>query len=319
MMNDYGYYQAGQYHYFVKDYQGSVRAVVDDLGEVEEFNHYYPYGALFGTSYLTAVQPLKYGAKELERENGLDWYDSRARWYDPLTVTTPTLDPLLEKYYPLSPHLWCVGNPIRNTDPTGMDIWYLNKNGVIKGHVETSKNDSFYIVNDNGQRTKASLVLPKGTIEQQSGQKTKSGTTYDVYQVRGDDNGTALFEFLASNTSVEWSQVKLGLEDDKGLNFLTTSHEAYKEGGSLDLFDKQIQYGYNFREHIHSHPHNSEFPSGFDNNRGDLAWAKYVSRLYPNAQFKIYTPRNKKYINYNKNSNKKDFLKAIKEYGKPWF
>ena len=30
------------------------------------------------------VQPYKYGTKELDRLNGLDWYDSQARMYDPL-------------------------------------------------------------------------------------------------------------------------------------------------------------------------------------------------------------------------------------------
>ena len=68
----------------------------------------------------TVVQARKYGGKELDRENGLDWYDSQARMYDPLIGRTPTMDPMSEKYYHLSPYLWCAGNPIRYTDPTGM-------------------------------------------------------------------------------------------------------------------------------------------------------------------------------------------------------
>ena len=66
------------------------------------------------------VQPLKYGAKELDRENGLDLYDSKARWYDSMIGRTPTQDPLAEKYYDMSPYLWCAANPITLTDPTGM-------------------------------------------------------------------------------------------------------------------------------------------------------------------------------------------------------
>ena len=159
VMNDYGYYQAGQYHYYVKDYQGSVRAVVDDLGDVEEFNHYYPYGALFGTSYLTAVQPLKYGAKELERENGLDWYDSRARWYDPLTVTTPTLDPLLEKYYPLSPHLWCAGNPIKYGDTNGTEVHvHSNEELLLIQNTIPEKERHFISCDKNGFIDKNNLI-----------------------------------------------------------------------------------------------------------------------------------------------------------------
>lgn len=76
------------------------------------------YGGITGAP-ATGVQARKYGGKELDRENGLDWLDSQARMYDPLTGRTPTMDPMSEKYYHLSPYLWCSGNPVRNTDPTG--------------------------------------------------------------------------------------------------------------------------------------------------------------------------------------------------------
>ena len=65
------------------------------------------------------VQPYKYGTKELDRQNGLDWYDSQARMYDPLLGRTPTMNPLSEKYYSISPYAWCAGNPVRLVDPTG--------------------------------------------------------------------------------------------------------------------------------------------------------------------------------------------------------
>ena len=66
------------------------------------------------------VQPLKYGGKELDRENGLDWYDSHARWYDPALGRTTTMDPMAEDYPDISPYAWCAGNPVRFVDPTGM-------------------------------------------------------------------------------------------------------------------------------------------------------------------------------------------------------
>ena len=65
------------------------------------------------------VQPYKYGAKELDRQNGLDWYDSQARMYDPVLGRTPTMDPKAEDYAPISPYAWCAGNPVRNIDPDG--------------------------------------------------------------------------------------------------------------------------------------------------------------------------------------------------------
>ena len=49
------------------------------------------YGGLLGAP-ATGVQARKYGGKELDRENALDWLDSQARIYDPLTGRTPTMD-----------------------------------------------------------------------------------------------------------------------------------------------------------------------------------------------------------------------------------
>ena len=63
-------------HHYIKDYQGNVRCVVRHDGTLVESNEYYPYGGLF--SATASTQPNKYGAKELDRTNGLDLYDSEA-------------------------------------------------------------------------------------------------------------------------------------------------------------------------------------------------------------------------------------------------
>ena len=60
---------------------------------------YYPYGGLMGRGSM-GVQPYKYGGKELDRENGLDLYDSHARMYDPIIGRTTTIDPSRRKIHP---------------------------------------------------------------------------------------------------------------------------------------------------------------------------------------------------------------------------
>ena len=98
-----GYILGGEYYFYIKDYQGNIRVVLNQNNQPIELNSYYPYGALMAATATEGIQPYKYSAKELDRENGLDLYDSQARWYAPQTGRTPTMDPLAEKYPPPQP------------------------------------------------------------------------------------------------------------------------------------------------------------------------------------------------------------------------
>ena len=118
VLNDYGYYGDTCYYYHIKDYQGNIRATINHMGTLKEINNYYPYGGLMGQA-TSIVQPYKYNSKELDRENGLDWYDFAARRLDPMLTRFATPDPKCEHYYSLSPYTYCAANPIRFTDPTG--------------------------------------------------------------------------------------------------------------------------------------------------------------------------------------------------------
>ena len=70
------------YHYYLKDHLGNNRVVIDQNGSVEQVNHYYPFGGLFGEGTSNTNQAYKYNGKELDRMHGLDWYDYGARFYD---------------------------------------------------------------------------------------------------------------------------------------------------------------------------------------------------------------------------------------------
>ena len=81
-----GYMQNGERYFYIKDYQGNVRVVLNQANQLVEVNSYYPYGGLMAATTTEGTQPYKYGAKELDRENGLDLYDSKARMYDPAII-----------------------------------------------------------------------------------------------------------------------------------------------------------------------------------------------------------------------------------------
>lgn len=110
------------YHYYMKDYQGNNRVVMDQNSSFEQITHYYPFGGLFGQGMGTAVQQYKYGGKYLERMHRLDWYDFGARHYDSAIGRFHTMDPLCEKYYSMSPYAYCDNNPINNVDLRGDSI-----------------------------------------------------------------------------------------------------------------------------------------------------------------------------------------------------
>lgn len=108
------------YHHYVKDHLGNIRAVVNDSGSVEQTSHYYPSGAIISDiSTGQSLQPNKYNGKELDRMHGLDWYDYGARNYDAQILSWDRMDPLCEKFYHLSPYVYCGGNPILCVDSDG--------------------------------------------------------------------------------------------------------------------------------------------------------------------------------------------------------
>ncbi|SUB77359.1 RHS repeat-associated core domain [Porphyromonas macacae] len=121
-----------RYHYYVKDHQGNNRLVLDERGVLEQVNHYYPFGGLFGAGLQSSSQPYRYNGKELERFEGLELYDYGARHYDPALGRWTTVDPSAEKYYAISPYAYCANNPVNMIDSDGRDsyllVWFSKNN-----------------------------------------------------------------------------------------------------------------------------------------------------------------------------------------------
>ena len=110
------------FHFFVRDHQGSVTAVIGD-GSAEQRTRYYPFGGLM-TQDCTGegVSADKYTGKRLDRMHGLDWYDFGARQYDPVYGRFASIDPLCEKYPNLSPYAYCGNDPVNAIDVDGDSI-----------------------------------------------------------------------------------------------------------------------------------------------------------------------------------------------------
>ena len=114
-----GYIEDGRYVYYVRDHLGSIRRLSSHRVGSEGLN-YYPYGMLWRSEGALSEQRYLYTGKEYDRMHGLNLYDYGARFYDPSLGRFTTVDPMAEKYYSLSPYVYCGNNPTRFIDPSGM-------------------------------------------------------------------------------------------------------------------------------------------------------------------------------------------------------
>jgi RHS repeat-associated protein len=119
ILTENGYYENGMYYFYIRDHLGNNRIVADQTGNVEQSTQYYPFGMVM-TETNREKQAFKFGGKELDMMNGLNLYEFVARGYDPVVGRFTTPDPLAEKYPGVSPYAYCMNNPLRYIDPTGM-------------------------------------------------------------------------------------------------------------------------------------------------------------------------------------------------------
>ena len=107
----------------------------DGTGNIRQRFDYYPYGTV---SYVwtnssttdNSEKRYRFGGKEIAGSlltdlagtgaaPGAPYLDFGARLYSPRTATWLSVDPLMEKYYGVSPYVYCVGNPVILTDQDG--------------------------------------------------------------------------------------------------------------------------------------------------------------------------------------------------------
>ena len=108
------------------DHLGSVRSVIDgDTGTVVEASDYYPFGKRITpppaaepveATSQSATSPNRWHFSGKESQSflyaNIPLLDFGARMYNPTIARWTTSDPMSEKYYGISPYVYCLGNPI---------------------------------------------------------------------------------------------------------------------------------------------------------------------------------------------------------------
>ena len=146
-----------KYHYYLQDHLGNNRVVVNQNGDMEETNHYYPFGSVFANT--NSMQPYKYNGKELDTKKGLNWYDYGARHYDAVLGRWHVIDPLNETNY-TSGYSYCLNNPLRYIDVMGLDT--INVNNLPERNVRFNPEEDVVALNEvvvTGNKPNASFGM----------------------------------------------------------------------------------------------------------------------------------------------------------------
>lgn len=113
--------QANEPYYYIKDHLGSNVMIADNYNTLI---NYYPSGGHWfdeGNRLFGTAPRYTYNGKEHDKSFGFNMIDYGARMYDPTMAMWTQVDPMAEKYYGISPYVYCAGNSINSIDPDGRE------------------------------------------------------------------------------------------------------------------------------------------------------------------------------------------------------
>ena len=208
---------SGDQRHYTHVYDGTkLRAVIDgDTGTVVEASDYYPFGKriqvtapvsepIGGSQYAAepAVAPVAQAAPATSvastsspnrwhfsgKENqsflgaSIPFLDFGARMYNPAIARWTAADPLSEKYYGISPYVYCLGNPIVNIDVKGDSVRvYIETVGLGHTWISAGEGDEMVVYTygryDHTYKGNALSDGP-GVLVRLSGDKAKEFNDY---------------------------------------------------------------------------------------------------------------------------------------------
>ena len=263
--------------HYLRDHLGSVRAVIDgDTGTVIEASDYYPFGKRIqvtapvsepvgGSQYASepAVAPVAPATSVASTSSPNRWHfsgkesqsflyanipllDFGARMYNPTIARWTTADPLSEKYYGISPYVYCLGNPISIIDPNGMDIWTMDEKGNVVWVKESDDHRLYYMNNDGLLSDDYVSVSDRSILDDltKTEAKVDGGAKVGSHTSKSGINDIfKVFKFASDKTKVEWAVHRNGDTYTIG-----TGHNSYSASSWEDYTNGKPNAT------VHSHP-----------------------------------------------------------------
>ena len=248
--------------YALTDQLGSIRALIDEKGNIVQQNDYYPFGAKIACDGYANADDNRFlfSGKESQKLLDLNAYDFGARMYDASLGRWNSVDPQGFRKAKINNYIYCKNNPIIFFDPDGQDDWYVNSEGYMTRKPNTS-HDAFYMINDKGNVMDNNVIFDYGTIKEAFSITSGYGKILSYISLENDELGKSLFEFFADNTTVEWQLIQYGLPGLQGQNIIGTSHSANSSGAGQHTQDILLKNERMIRSLIHNHPSGLNAPS----------------------------------------------------------
>ena len=261
----------------LRDHLGSVRAVIDgDTGTVVKTSDYYPFGKRIqvtapvsepvgGSQHASepAVAPVAPATSVASTSSPNRWHfsgkesqsflyanipllDFGARMYNPTIARWTTSDPMSEKYYGISPYVYCLGNPISIIDPNGMDIWTMDEKGNVVWVKESDDHRLYYMNNDGLLSDDYVSVSDRSILDDltKTEAKVDGGKEVSSHTSKtGINDIFKVFKFASDKTKVEWAVHRNGDTYTIG-----TGHNSYSASSWEDYTNGKPNAT------VHSHP-----------------------------------------------------------------
>ncbi len=222
--------------YQYDNHLGSSTLELDHTAALISYEEYHPFGT---TSYRSgstenevSMKRYKYVGKERDEETGLYYYG--ARYYAAWLCRFVSVDPLAGKFPNSSPYHYSNNNPIRYSDPTGME----GKDEVDQVHTVQKGETLWSIAKSNN--TTADALRITNNLNPENDTKLQIGTNLTISsssnsqgsQENNPDKGSNLtniipFESVSDNTSVSKEPVNFELHNpDKKIIFRPISSDV---------------------------------------------------------------------------------------------